>query len=83
MINNILKNLTLLEDKKLIIKWKHICDTNMQTLLNLNLNSPLFPIQYNPVISNNFNIPGMIYPESTFNQNNNNNKIYFKKGFNE
>ncbi len=51
----------------------------MQTLLNLNLNSPLFPNQYNTVTSNNFNTQGVTYTESTF--NNNFNKIYFKKGF--
>jgi hypothetical protein len=30
--NNILKNLCQLEDKKLIVKWKHICDCNMQSM---------------------------------------------------
>jgi hypothetical protein len=75
-----LKNLTQLEDKKLIIKWKHICDSNMQALLNLNLNSPLLPMQYNPVMPNNFMAPGVFYPEPCFNHNNYS-KIYFRNGF--
>ncbi len=54
LINNILNILNKLEDNKLIIKWKHICDSNMQ---NLMFKNPfLFKNRNNSGFNNNINI---------------------------
>ncbi len=34
LINVILEQLTQLDDKKLIVKWKHICDLTMSNIIN-------------------------------------------------
>jgi hypothetical protein len=39
LINNILQNLSSLEDKRLIIKWKHICDSMMNSIINNNFSN--------------------------------------------
>lgn len=33
-INNILQQLSNVDDKKIIIKWKHICDSTISLLIN-------------------------------------------------
>lgn len=42
LINNILQELRDVEDKKIIVKWKHICDSNMSLLMTFNNSSDYF-----------------------------------------
>jgi hypothetical protein len=55
LINNILQNLDKLGDKKLMIKWKHIVDSNIEECMKYNI---MFLNNFNPMmcgVDGNFN----------------------------